>query len=52
MTLTINLPDDQQTALAAKARQHGVSAEEYVRRVLAHDLEAAPRAPADLGNDR
>jgi len=40
MTLTIDLPDEQQSALAAKAQANGVSAEEYARRVLAHDLEA------------
>jgi plasmid stability protein len=39
MTLTIDLPDEQRAALAAKARAHGVSAGEYARQVLAHDLE-------------
>ncbi|MGO9258369.1 MAG: FitA-like ribbon-helix-helix domain-containing protein [Bryobacteraceae bacterium] len=44
MTLTIDLPDDEIEALAAKAREQGISAEEYARRVLEHDLEvAAPR---------
>ena len=45
MTLTIHLPDEQQAALAAKARAQGVSAEEYARQVLAQDLkaEAHPR---------
>jgi plasmid stability protein len=38
MTLTIDLPDEQTAALAAKARAHGMSAEEYARQVLAHDL--------------
>ncbi|MGA3016908.1 MAG: hypothetical protein ABSF62_07290 [Bryobacteraceae bacterium] len=38
MTLTIHLPDEQTVALAAKARAHGLSAEEYARRVLEHDL--------------
>ena len=42
MTLTIELPEEQQAALTAKARAQGVSAEEYVRLVLAHDLEPAP----------
>ena len=41
MTLTIDLPDEQQAALTAKARAHGVSEEEYARQVLARDLEAA-----------
>ena len=43
MTLTIDLPDEQRAALAAKARARGVSAEEYARQVLAHDLEAGSR---------
>ena len=38
MTLTIDLPDEQTAALAAKARAHGLSAEQYVRQVLEHDL--------------
>ncbi len=38
MTLTINLPDAQTEALAAKARARGLSAEEYARQVLEHDL--------------
>ena len=41
MTLTIELPDEQQAALAAKARTQGVSAEEYARQVLTHALEAS-----------
>jgi plasmid stability protein len=39
MTLTIELPDRQETALKARAQAQGVSAEEYARQVLAHDLE-------------
>ena len=39
MTLTIDLPDEEIKALAAKARAQGVSAEEYARLVLAHDLD-------------
>ena len=38
MTLTIDLPDAEVTALAAKARARGVSAEQYARQVLEHDL--------------
>ena len=38
MTLTINLLDEQTAALAAKARAQGLSAEEYARQVLEHDL--------------
>ena len=36
--LTIELPDDQKAALAAKAQAQGLSAEEYARKVLQHDL--------------
>ena len=42
MTLTIDLPDEDVTALAAKARAQGVSAEEYARLVLEHDLKSGP----------
>jgi hypothetical protein len=38
MTLTINLPDEQKAALAAKARAQGLSAEQYVRLLVEHDL--------------
>lgn len=39
MTLMIELADRQETALKAKAQAQGMSAEEYVRQVLAHALE-------------
>ena len=38
MTLTINLPDEQNAALVAKAQAQGLSAEEYARQVLEQDL--------------
>jgi plasmid stability protein len=38
MRLTIDLPDVDVSALAAKARARGVSAEQYARQVLEHDL--------------
>jgi plasmid stability protein len=38
MTLTINLPYPEATALTAKALARGVSAEQYARQVLEHDL--------------
>lgn len=38
MTLTIDLPDEQTAVLAAKARARGLSAEEYARQVIEHDL--------------
>ncbi|HTX39214.1 MAG TPA: hypothetical protein VME43_29520 [Bryobacteraceae bacterium] len=44
MTLTIDLPEEQTAALAAKAQAQGLSPEEYARQVLEHDLEStAPR---------
>lgn len=36
--LTIDLPDEQRVALAAKARAQALSAEEYARQVLHYDL--------------
>jgi plasmid stability protein len=36
--LTIELPDEQKAALAAKAQAKGLSAEQYARLVLEHDL--------------
>ena len=42
MTLTIELSDDRQAVLAAKALAQGVSAEQYARQVLEHDLATAP----------
>jgi plasmid stability protein len=36
--LTIELPDEQKAALAAKAQARGLSAEQYARQVLEHDL--------------
>ncbi len=38
MTLTIHLPAEQTAALAAKAKARGLSAEQYARQVLEHDL--------------
>jgi plasmid stability protein len=37
-SLTIELPEAQNVALAAKARAKGLSAEQYAREVLEHDL--------------
>ena len=42
MTLNIDLPDEEVSALAAKAKAQGVSAEQYARIVLEHDLKNAP----------
>jgi hypothetical protein len=43
MTLTLQLPDEKQAALSAKAQALGVSTEEYACQVLVHDIEAEPR---------
>jgi hypothetical protein len=40
MTLTIDLTDEEVKALAARAREQGVSAEQYARQVLEHDLRS------------
>jgi len=42
MTLTIDLRDDEVALLAARARERGVSAEQYARTVLEHDLRSEP----------
>ena len=41
--MTIDLPEDEATALAAKARAQGVSAEQYARLVLENDLKSAAK---------
>ena len=38
-TMRINLADEQAAALKAKATAQGISAEEYARQVLEHDLQ-------------
>lgn len=48
MTLTIDLPDEDIAALAAKARAQGVSAEQYARLVLEHDLKPASTPPRHI----
>jgi plasmid stability protein len=39
MNLIIELPDDEVTALQARAERMGVSVEDYVRQVLEQDLK-------------
>ena len=53
MTLTIELPDERQAALAAQAQAQGVSAEQYARQLLEHALEVtgAPAAAGPEGSD-
>jgi plasmid stability protein len=41
MTLTIQLPEEQEAALKTKAAARGVSTEEYARLVLDQDLKSA-----------
>jgi plasmid stability protein len=43
MVLTIDLPEEEVRALAAKAQALGVSAEDYVRQVLERDLESSAK---------
>lgn len=38
ISLTVELPDEQNAALALKARTKGLSVEQYARQVLEHDL--------------
>lgn len=40
MTLTIDLSDEQETALREKATTQGISAEQYAQQVLERDLQA------------
>jgi plasmid stability protein len=47
MTLTIELPDERQAVLAAKAQAQGVSAEQYARQLLEQAL-ASPTAKRPL----
>jgi|ERR1700721_2672969 hypothetical protein len=55
MTLTIELPDERQAVLVAKAWAQGVSAEQYARQLLEHALEVsgtpAAAGPEDQGSD-
>jgi plasmid stability protein len=45
MRLTIELPDEDVTALEAKAHAHGVSAEDYARQIVRRELEQQTRRP-------
>jgi plasmid stability protein len=39
MTLTLELNDNKEAALEARARAHGVSAEQFVQQILDRELE-------------
>jgi plasmid stability protein len=46
MTLILELPDNKEAALKARAQAQGVSAEQYAETVLNRDLEEAPAGSA------
>jgi len=50
MTLILELPENKEKALKAKARAQGVSAEQYATQVLSRDLEQSVSAPAGTDN--
>lgn len=45
MNLTINVPDEQEPALKARARAQGLSPEEFVGRILSHELGESAAEP-------
>ena len=45
MTLILELPENKEAALKAKAEAHGVSAKEYAEQVLNRDLDAEVGEP-------
>lgn len=51
MTLTIELPDERQAVLAARARAQGVPAEQYARQLLEHALEVSGAQAAAMPED-
>ena len=51
MTLTLELPANKEAALKAKAQAQGVSAEQYVQRMVDRDLQE-PNMPAPTGPRR
>lgn len=50
MTLTIDLSEEERAALMTRARTQGLSVEQYVRQMLAHDLEPSPTAKKPLAS--
>lgn len=48
MTLILELPDNKEAALKAKAEAHGVSAEQYAAQVLGRDLEEQTNGADEL----
>jgi hypothetical protein len=47
MTLILKLPDNKEAALIARAQAQGVSAEQYVQRILDRDLEQQASTSVD-----
>lgn len=45
MTLTIELPDEEARALAAKAQAQGVSTQQYAQQILRRDMESQAKRP-------
>ena len=43
MTLILELPDNKETVLKARAQAQGVSAEQYVQQIVDRDLEETER---------
>lgn len=50
MTLVLELPDNKEAALKAKAQSQGVSAEQYAAKVLYRDLEEQTNGAAEADN--
>lgn len=50
MTLTINLDPDLETRLLREAEQHGLTADEYVRRLLEQQLPSRQEGTKSLWN--
>ncbi|MDQ2842371.1 MAG: hypothetical protein M3Y72_15270 [Acidobacteriota bacterium] len=48
MALILELPENEEAALKAKAQAQGLFAEQYVRRILGRDLEYQANASADV----
>jgi plasmid stability protein len=45
MNLTINLPDEKEATLRARAQAQGLSPEEFAEQVLAHELQGSDAEP-------
>lgn len=45
MTLTIQIPDEQEAALRIKAQAQGISAEQCAQQLIDHDLSQKVRRP-------